>query len=339
MPGRRSRRPAGGRRRTPAGTPSSLHLQIEAVHERAGRRRTELIQGRAGKTEPRQRRRLGPFVGIDREALDDSAAIEHDHDVFAAILGIGLGDQHDPVAERLGELDFAQRRRAGDTPAPYDRVPGDLRDPDLCRAAAFDDERPAIHERPPGLTVSSLGRTAEGAAILGNRAPLLGRLLLHDRPVGSDDELRPGAIGELLRPPRGSARPEASEYGRRGEAVRRLEHVQRTVSLDREVRDAARHRNRYRLGTAARPVLHTAVHLVEESDPTGYDVECGGADETELTRAGKTSLTNIPSPRSIDRPCIGLTRSTKGVDAEIDLRGPAKRQAPLRRHSPARRYG
>src|SRR5205823_12813701 len=114
-------------------------------------------------------------------------------------------------------------------PTAYHGVSRDLGDPDLCTAATFDDHVPAVREGPSRPPAHGLCRAPEGQAMLRNRSPLLGRLLLHDRPFGTNIELRPRAVGELLRPPRGSVRAEAPEDGRRREAVGRLEHVQRAV--------------------------------------------------------------------------------------------------------------
>src|SRR5439155_10922041 len=121
----------------------------------------------------------------DAEGALHTAVAEDEDEELVLCLGIGADDDDDAVAEQLGELDLAERRRAHDPPRPLNPIAGDLGDARLRRSGSEDDELLAVRERAAGVAPPPLRRPREPRYAVPGRHPLLGRFLLHLRALRS----------------------------------------------------------------------------------------------------------------------------------------------------------
>src|SRR6266511_5017580 len=89
-PARRTRPRAPGRGRHRRGTPSSWHLQFEAVDECARRRRAEPVERRAREPEPGERCGLGPRGRGNGELVSQALGIEDENEELVTLVGVRL---------------------------------------------------------------------------------------------------------------------------------------------------------------------------------------------------------------------------------------------------------
>ena len=179
---------------------------IAAPPGRSGRRTHPTASCAAGRAHlARDRKRASGAVSVHEpeateKSLHETAATEHEHDELVAVVGVRARDDDDAVAVRLGELHFAERRLARDRASCADlRAAAQLGDAQLAVADAVDEQVVAVREVLRGVR---------------GRACCCARRAAHRRrPTGihcSDgccrdgpdavSELRPGPVGELLRP-------------------------------------------------------------------------------------------------------------------------------------------
>src|SRR5256714_15682115 len=104
------------------------------------------MEGRAGQAEARQRRGLGPVRRVDAEGALDAAVVEDEDEELVLCLRVRPDHDDDAVAERLRELDLAERRRTHDPPSAQDARAGELGNARLRGSRAADDELPPVRQ-------------------------------------------------------------------------------------------------------------------------------------------------------------------------------------------------
>src|SRR5262249_14729431 len=132
------------------------------------------------------------------------------------------------------------------------------------------------------------------------------------------------AIGELLRPLLGAVGPVAAQR------VVRVEDVEASVRLRRDVRELGGTTHRDLLAATVTPTQDPSIHGIEQVNrPVRLDVGGGRAGEAELARAGEADVLGTGAPRRVSRPSARCARLAEGVPAELDGDRAVKRPADL----------
>ena len=273
--------------------------------------------------------------------MHEPAPVEDENDELVLRVGVRLDDEDDAIAGCVGELDLTERRCAEHAPASPNGATCDPRKPDLPHPRTQNDELRSVGERPSRRARPCLGRAIERRSAVGCRHPLLGRLLLHDRPARADSELRPRPLRDVARADEQAVGSERAQQRRVPGGAASVNDVHRPAGADCEV---ARHRSDLDGHASdkrtAPPSFNTVVHFIEQRDrAVPGDVERRRSDPHRRRPAQQASLSHAVTPRCVGDARIGSARRTERVRAERDGHRISKRKALLRRIGPGRGNG
>src|SRR6266508_6995126 len=130
-----------------------------------------------------------------------------------------------------------------------------LGDSELALAHAVDEQLVTVRQPLAGTRGPRLTCARQGSAVRGDRHPLFGRLLEDGRPAL---ELCPGAVGQLLRPPRAPVGAEAPQR------PARLEDVEAAVGSGSEPGELRGTREADDLAATMSPAHDSCVDRVED---------------------------------------------------------------------------